>query len=399
MELPKIPLKPQKPQNTEEIILDIRQDGLSTNSAKKNGTSLLDLYNQLNQWVIAQSPIKLQEKLLFFEMLAATLNAGIPVAEALRMLETQSRNPRMGTIIRGMRQSIESGDSLAQAMENTDDVFDKATASIIAAGEKSGKLNEVMKELVMQYERMDMIGKKVKSVMTYPIVVIGFMILAAIVVMIFVVPKLTELFAGSENLPTPTRILVAMSDFFIHKWGLLLVGVTAVTVLFTMWKNSPQGKKDWTMFLLSLPILGEFTQKIVLSRVTRIFSFLITSGVPIIDSLRIASDVAGNVVYKRKFLLAADDLTRGIEISENFSDDPKLFPQMLVKMLAIGEKTASMGSILNKVADFYDEELDRKIKTISKLMEPFIMVVMAIGVGFLLMAIYLPILKMNDTMM
>ncbi|MCF7846960.1 MAG: type II secretion system F family protein [Candidatus Gracilibacteria bacterium] len=402
MDLPKVPQKPSMAENSEEILLDIKGGDAEPRSkkhkkqaARKKG-GLMDLYNELNQQVAELSPVSLKEKLIFFELFVATLNAGVPVAEALRMLETQSQNPKMQRVVRDMRHSIESGDSLAQALLNSDGVFDETTASIVAAGEKSGKLNDVMKELVRQYERMDSIQKKVKGVMTYPIIVVVVMILMVIVVMVAVVPKLVSVFEGAENLPLPTKILIAGSDFFRNQWGLflLILGIVVGGVL--LWKRSPAGKKQWSTFLLSIPIVGDFIQKAVLSRMTRIFSFLIYSGVPIIDGLRISAKVAGNPVYKRKILLAADDLTRGIEISENFSDDPKLFPPMLVKMISVGEKTASLGPVLEKIADFYDEDLERKIKMLSKLIEPFILLLMAGGAVFLILAIYLPILKMND---
>jgi type IV pilus assembly protein PilC len=288
--------------------------------------------------------------------------------------------------------------SLAETMRNQDDVFDEATCSIVEAGETSGKLNEVMKELVTQYERMNLIQKKVKGVMTYPMVVVVVMILAAVVVLLFVIPQLMEIFGDIESLPLPTQIMVAASNILQHSWHFLLMGVIGVGGLFSYWKSTPQGNIQWTNFVLSVPLIGDFVKKMSISKVMRIFSFLIASGVPIIQGLRIASRVANNVIYEKKLLLAADDLTRGIEISENFADDERLFPQMLVSMISVGEKTASLGSVLGKVADFYDEELNRSVSTMSKMMEPIIMAVMAVGVVFLLLAIYLPILQMNDQM-
>jgi type IV pilus assembly protein PilC len=255
-----------------------------------------------------------------------------------------------------------------------------------------------MKELVSQYERMSLIQKKVKGVMTYPVVVIIVMLLAAVVVLLFVIPQLMEIFGDVENLPLPTQIMVAASNMLQHNWLFLLLGLIGLGGLFSYWKSTPQGNVQWTSFLLSVPVIGDFIKKMSISKVMRIFSFLIASGVPIIQGLRIASRVANNVIYEKKLLLAADDLTRGIEISENFADDERLFPQMLVSMISVGEKTASLGSVLEKVADFYDDELNRSVSTISKLMEPVIMAVMAVGVVFLLLAIYLPILQMNDQM-
>lgn len=400
MKLPSLPAQPIMPsENDDDIVLDLKHEFVEEKKEKKvSFTAKLNfgIFNQINQWLIMHSDIKLQDQLIFFELLVSVLHAGIPVGESLRLLEKQTGNPRLKIVINQMGKGIDSGMSLAETMRNQDGVFDEATCSIVEAGETSGKLNEVMKELVTQYERMNLIQKKVKGVMTYPIVVVFVMVLAAVVVLLFVIPQLMEIFGDIESLPLPTQIMVAASNMLQHSWYLLLLGIIGVGGLFSYWKNTPQGNIQWSNFVLSLPLIGDFVKKMSISKVMRIFSFLIASGVPIIQGLRIASRVANNIIYEKKLLLAADDLTRGIEISENFADDERLFPQMLVSMISVGEKTASLGSVLGKVADFYDDELNRSVSTMSKMMEPLIMAVMAVGVVFLLLAIYLPILQMND---
>ncbi len=398
MKLPSLPTVPTiiSSNGDDEIVLDLKHEEKVIKKGIATGFQLnLDLFNQFNTWLIMNSPVPLGDKLIFFELLVSVLHAGIPVAEALRLLEKQTKNERMKIAIKEMGSSIETGMSLAESMRDQDGLFDEATCSIVQAGETSGRLNEVMKELVQQYERMDKIQKKVKSVMTYPVVVIIIMILAAVAVLLFVIPQLMEIF-GDDDLPIPTQIMITASNILQHNWILLLLGVIGIGGVFSYWKSTKTGEIQWANIVLSIPVIGDFVKKSVLSKVMRIFSFLIASGVPIIEGLRISSRIAGNVIYEKKILLAADDLTRGIEISENFSDDERLFPTMLVSMIAIGEKTASLGSVLGKVADFYDEELERSVGTISKMMEPIIMLIMAIGVVFLIMAIYLPILSMND---
>lgn len=402
MKLPTLPVQQMAPSENEDgIVLDLKHEVVEEKKEKNTGFSLnfsLDFFDQINQWMIINSPVKLEDQLMFFELLVSVLHAGIPVGESLRLLEKQTANPHLRIVINNMGQSIDSGLSLAESMRGQGGVFDEATCSIVEAGETSGKLNEVMKELVGQYERMDAIQKKVKGVMTYPVVVIVVMILASVAVLLFVIPQLMEIFGDAENLPMPTQVMITASNTLQNNWLMLLLGVIGFGGAFSYWKSTPQGNTQWTNTLLSVPLIGDFIKKMAISKVMRIFSFLIASGVPIIQGLRIASRVADNVIYEKKLLLAADDLTRGIEISENFADDERLFPQMLVSMISVGEKTASLGSVLGKVADFYDEELDRSVSTMSKMMEPIIMVIMAIGVVFLLMAIYLPILQMNDQM-
>jgi len=399
MKLPSLPTALQSSSQNgdeDEIILDLKHEEVISKKKDAKGFELnIDIFNELNTWLIMNSPVPLGEKLIFFELLVSVLHAGIPVAEALRLLRKQTKNERMKIAITEMSEYIETGMSLAESMRAQDELFDEATCSIVEAGETSGRLNEVMKELVQQYERMDKIQKKVKAVMTYPVVVIVIMILAAVAVLLFVIPQLMVIF-GEDDLPLPTQIMITASEILQHNWHILLVVLIAIAGIFSYWKNTEIGKVQWSNVVLGIPVIGDFVKKSVLSKAMRIFSFLIASGVPIIDALRISSRITGNVIYEKKLLLAADDLTRGIEISENFADDERIFPSMLVSMIAIGEKTASLGSVLEKVADFYDEELERSVGMISKMMEPIIMLVMAIGVVFLIMAIYLPILQMND---
>ncbi len=227
-------------------------------------------------------------------------------------------------------------------------------------------------------------------------IVIIVMVILAVVVIVFVVPKLIKLFGDVANLPMATRILVGASNLVLHKWPLLAAGVGIVIGGFVFWKKTPWGARQWSWFLLSIPIVGTILKGMILSRVTRIFGFLIASGVPIVEGLKISSHIAGNPIYEEKLLLASDDLSKGISIAENLSDNEKLFPPMLINMISIGERTASLEKIMIRIADFYEDELDRKIGMLAKLMEPFILAFIAAGAVFMILAIYLPILKMND---
>lgn len=387
---------PDNMQNAEDLILDIASQDPTKKIEKSNSFSFQELYNSLNDWIINSSNVPLADKLLFFQLVGAMSNAGLPIVDSLQLLLDQTKNPKMVMVIKDMVTSIEAGESLAGSMRQNMDVFDEATCSVVEAGEKSGKLNDILKELVDQYEQLDSITKKIKSVMTYPIVVFVTMILLTVVVLIFVVPKLVELFGSADSLPLPTRVLIFGSDLVINNFILLSIGVTILISSFLYWKKTHSGARIWGTFLFMLPVVGDILQKMILTKVARIFGFLMTAGVPVVESLKIASHVAENELYQEKLLLAADDLTKGISIAENLSDDERLFPKMIVNMMAIGEKTASLDTIMSKAADFYKEELERKVEGLSKIMEPIIMAIIACGVVFMILAIYLPILKMND---
>jgi type IV pilus assembly protein PilC len=232
--------------------------------------------------------------------------------------------------------------------------------------------------------------------MTYPIIVVVFMGLLTVVVLIFVVPKLEELFGGADQLPLPTQILINGSSFLLSYWMYMLGTLFVSFFAFKRWVKTRSGSKIWNTAILKTPIFGPIIKNMILTRISRIFGFLISAGVPVVESLKIASHIAENDLYQEKLLLAADDLTKGISIAENLSDDEKLFPKMLVNMMAIGEKTASLDSVMGKAADFYKEELERQMDGLSKMMEPIILSIIACGAVFMILAIYLPILQMND---
>jgi len=384
------------PTGGNDIFLDIDQSENVSEIKKTKEINLLDLYERINDWMIEHSPIKFEEKLLFFQLLTTIADAGVGIPEALKLLYQQMDNPAFKKVIMGLEKLMNRGDSFADALSYYPKVFDEATCSIVRAGENSGKMSDVLRELVKQFERFNKIQKKAKGVMMYPVIVIIVMALLLVVVMTVVVPKLEGIFGGSDNLPLPTRIMIGMSDFFINQWYIIIIGLAAMIGGFVAWIKSAKGKIQIGNIVLRIPVIGGFVKKMVLSRITRIMGFLISAGVPIIDSVTISADVSGNPVYRRKMLLAGQDLSRGIEISENFADDEHLFPSMLVRMMSIGERTSSLGTVLGKLADYYDEELEREVGTLSKLMEPIILVFMAVGAVFMILAIYLPILQLND---
>ncbi len=391
-------LDPNTAPQKEELHLDIISDELIEDKKKKVRKSE-GLFDLINNYLIEISTITLQDKLLFFQLLSAMISAGLPILEGLNLLHGQMRNPKLKWVIADLITSIEQGHSFAEAMRENIDVFDEATCAIMESGEKSGKLNDVMKELVSQFEQLDMISKKVKSVMTYPIVVIVTMIVLGIVVLVFVVPKLLEIFGGVDNLPLPTQIMIFFSNLIRHNWAIISFFCIIAFFVFNMWKKSESGSRKLGSIILALPVIGNILRGMILNRITRIFGFLISAGVPIVDGLKITSHIAGNDIYKEKLLLAADDLKKGISIAENLSDDEEHFPPMLINMISIGEKSASLDTIMLKAADFYKSELERKIDNLSKIMEPIILGFIAVGAVFMILAIYLPILRMNDAIL
>ncbi len=355
--------------------------------------------DKLNDIVAELNPVSQKEILFFFELLGTLNNAGLPVIESLDILSRQTKNPKLKKIIKQIRNDMEEGSSFAESLRRHNKVFDEAKCSIIEAGEKSGKLNTILKELILQLEKMNFLRGQVKGVMLYPTIVIIVMAILTIILLIFVVPKLENIFDGRDNLPLPTQVLVNSSEYLIGNWFGIGFAAIVLTGLLLFWKTTMNGKRTIDIIGINTPIIGKILKKMILSRITRMFSLLLTAGVPIVESLKIAANVAGNHLYKEKLLLASEDISRGISIAENLADKEKLFPEICINMIAIGEKTASLDTVMGRVASFYDEELEREIKSLSKILEPFILAFIACGAVFMILAIYLPILKMNDTML
>jgi len=213
--------------------------------------------------------------------------------------------------------------------------------------------------------------------------------------MTMVVPKIVEIFGDKDKLPPITKVLIATSDFFVGYWWLIIILLVGSVIAISFWRNTESGHYRFDKILLRLPIMGKVIQKVILSKFARVLSNLLSSGISIVESLRIVSDVVGNEAYRQRILLLREDIKKGIKIGESLEDD-SLFPEMLVQMIKVGEETAKLDTIIIKIADFYDEEVDTTISSINKLLEPIIIVSMAIVVGFIAVGIMQPIMNLAD---
>ncbi len=364
---------------------------------KYTGNPIVDYYTKVNEFIVDHTKIRVKEKAVFFRLLSVMLNAGLPLIKSLRTLGVQSeKNPRLAKILFACAGSIEGGKSLSEAMLAYPDVFGDSEVGMVKAGEASGQLNKTLKAIASEQEKNASITGKVKGAMIYPIVIITLLVVAMTLVIMMVVPQLESLFTqtGSE-LPLPTRILITLSDVFNNYWPFVILGVVLFGMAFNWWKKTRTGKLAIDTVVLKLPIFGEIIRKMTLSRFSRGFANLMGSGVPIIKSIEIVSHSLGNEVYKRRLILTAEDMRRGIPMAENLSES-KLFPKMLVNMIEIGEQTAQLENVMLKVAEFYDEEVDNVVSALTKIMEPMILVIIGLGVGFLVAAIMLPIMQLTD---
>jgi type IV pilus assembly protein PilC len=361
------------------------------------GNPVLDAYQHLNDYIIEHSKIKLTAKATFFRLLAVMLNAGLSLIRSLNTLAVQQdKTPRLARVLFAMANTIEGGRSLSDAMGDYPDVFDDSQVGVVKAGEASGQLNRTLKSLADEMEKSASVSGKIKGAMIYPAVIMSILIVVVFLMMTMVIPQLSSLFASSgKELPLPTVIMVWISNFCLNYWYVLIGGIVGTVIGFNVWKKTRSGKFLWDAAKLKFPVFGPVVQKGAISKFARGFANLMSSGVPIIKAMEIISHAVGNEVYKRRLMLCAEDMKRGIPMAENMAES-KLFPSMLVNMIEVGEQTAQLDTVILKVADFYDDEIDEIIKNISKTMEPMIMVVMGVVIGGIVAAIMLPIMQLTS---
>jgi type IV pilus assembly protein PilC len=332
-----------------------------------------------------------KELVIFSRQLATMINAGLPLVRALRILEEQTENKEFKKILDGVASDVEAGSSLSIALGKYPKIFNKVYRTLIRSGEASGKLDEVLLRLADQLENdYAMIGK-IRSAMAYPLFIMGALIIAGILMMILVVPQLKTLFEQSNiALPWTTKVLMAVSNFFVGYWWILLIIIVVAIFGFRSWITSQEGRRSWDRIKLKIPIFGNLARKIYMVRFNRTLGTLISGGLPILEALEITSEAVGNTVYKEAIEDTAKKVEAGVGIGTSLKKH-KDFPVMVSQMVDVGEKTGNVDEILNRLADFYNNEVDAMTKTLSSLLEPILMIIMGVGVGILVASIIMPI--------
>lgn len=327
----------------ERVVAPKKDEGIVLNIAEAKGTKMLirsktsplalsgnrltDTYRKINAFFIDHTKITIREKATVLRLLGVMLNAGLPLIKSLNTLSNQStKNKRLARVLADLAQEIEGGSSLSGGMASYPDVFDEAQIGVVKAGEASGQLNKTLKSLAKEMEKSASVAGKIKGALIYPIVILTLLVAVIFLLMIMVVPQITKLFTETGGtLPLPTQILIGTSNFFVDWWPFIVISVAALIFGLMAAKKTRSGKYLWDLMLLKLPIFGTIFQKGALSKFARGLSNMLSSGVPIIQSLEIVAHSIGNEVYKRRLLLTAEDMKKGIPMAENMSDS-KLSP-------------------------------------------------------------------------
>lgn len=386
-----------------KIILNIQEEhkvnGLASKKRFFGLKNILpgDVVNKVNSYLVTHSKVKENVKANFFHLLSVMINAGIPMINALKALAQQEEsNSKMMIVISELVDIVEGGKSLSDALLAHPDVFSEKDVGMVHSGEVSGQLSDTLENLADDTLKAYEIKGKVKSAMLYPVVVMLLLITVFVGMMIFVIPKLTDLFSGfGEELPLLTRIVVGISDFMLNQKIMLIGGVAALIFGFIMFKKTAFGHFALDKFKLKVPLFGPLFQKAYLARFARSLSNLLNSGLSIVTTLEIVANSVGNEVYRKKLLLASEDIKQGIPMAESLAES-EFFPPMLLSMIDVGEKTAQLDTILAKVASFYENEVSTSVNGLSKILEPIILVIIGLSVGLVVGAIMIPIMKMSE---
>lgn len=349
----------------------------------------------INDTLVKNQKVKLKDKVTFYRLLATMVNAWLTVLQAIRVLHSEQKSPVMKKVQESMIRDIQSGQSLSATLKLFPKSFSDSEIAMVESGEKTGKLNAALLQLATQIEKLASLSRKLIGALIYPALIVCVMIGVIFVLMWQVVPKLIGIFADFWGLPPATQMLINVSDFIQSYWYLFFILPVVFTSGLTAWRKTERGLYITDKILLKIPGIGTLLQKIIISRFARLLASLMWSGVSIVEALRIISGALGNEVYRQRVLLLREDVTRGVTMGKSLEDDP-LFPDMVTQMIRVGEETAKIDTIIIKVADFYDEEVDGAVSAVNKIIEPIIIVTMAIVVGFIAYAIMTPIMQLSD---
>ena len=338
---------------------------------------------------------KKEEIVIFTRQLATMIGAGIPMLESLEILKEQASSRNFRMLLGEVIEDVRSGQDLSTAFGRWEKVFSDVYVSMIKAGEASGQLDDILERLADYMEASERLKRDIKSAMTYPVVSLVLIFGITGFLMVSIVPKFKEVFASMDiELPGLTQGVLAASDFIQEQWLLGIVGLFLLFGLLHIYKRTDKGSYQWDWMMLRLPVFGDLFQKVGLSRFSKTFSTMLKSGVPILGALEIVADTSGNRIISEAVLNARENVRQGEGLAGPLSDSP-VFPPMVTRMVGIGEKTGSLEVLLEKISEFYDDQVSATVKQLTSLIEPIMIAVMGIVVGTICLSVFLPIFELQ----
>jgi type IV pilus assembly protein PilC len=376
---------------------------------RQRGLIVLDVSEKTSPFAIEDvfkrwKSVDMRELAVFSRQFATLVASGMPMLRTLHTLEEQTQDEMIKEAVAGVRADVEAGSSLEQAMERHPRVFDRLFRAMVRSGEQSGRLEEALDRIAFQVEKTDALRRQVKSALMYPALVFGVAVVVLLAVVAFIIPVFVGIFEDiaadnpgeSAALPLPTQVCVTASDAITGYWYLLLPGLVISFFAFFRWKRTEKGKELWDRFLLRVPFkIGDVIQKVALARWSRTFAGSVSAGVPMLQSIRLTGETAGNIVVEQAMENVYASVKRGGSIAAPIEQAP-IFPPMVGHMISVGEETGQLEHMLAKIADFYEAEVDAKVKALTALIEPVMIVFVGGIVGFIVISMYLPIFTLYD---
>lgn len=345
-----------------------------------------------------QRSIKPKEIILFTRYLTTMLNAGMPILKALDIIAKDQQNPTMKSVVLSLRNSISSGTTLSDSLSQFPEYFSEIYVNLTRAGEKSATLDKVLGRLVKYLDKINRLKSKVKTALIYPITIIVIATVVSLILLLFVVPQFQTMFQNAGvQLPLFTRIVIHVSDVLRHFWWLFLgIGVFAVWGIRFLKRTNEFFADKLDAFILRIFVIGPVIKKSIIARFTRTLAITLDAGLPIVDSMRSMINVMGNRTYSKGVFKICEDIVNGNQLAASL-ESTRLFPNMVVQMIAVGEASGALGEMLNNIANYYEEEVDYIADNLSTILEPLIIVVLGVIMGCFIIAMYLPIFKLGST--
>jgi type IV pilus assembly protein PilC len=340
--------------------------------------------------------VKDKDIVIFTRQLATMIDAGLPLVQCLDILGSQTENKTLAKTVNQVRSDVESGATFADALKKHPKIFDNLYCNMVAAGEAGGILDTILGRLAAFMEKFAKIKGQIKSAMIYPSVILFVAISVVSLLMVIVVPMLANIFVEAKmQLPFPTRVVMAISNF-LKSWGglILLFTIIGFFVGLKQFRKTEKGQRTTDGIALKIPVAGSLIQRVAVAKFTRTLGTLLTSGVPILEGLLIVSRTAGNKVVEEAILATRQSVSEGKTLADPLGR-AKIFPAMVVSMISVGEATGALDNMLNKIADFYDDEVDSAVAALTSMLEPMLMIFLGITVGFVIVAMYMPIFQMG----
>lgn len=374
----------------------VRKDGSTIMGIeeKRSSVSFARWFERANELF---STIKESEKIIFVRNLGTMVQAGLPLSRALSVIERQTKNKKLRSVLTAVNRDVTKGLSFHEALGKHEKVFPRILISMARAGEESGQLAEALFVVAQQLERAYTLKKKVRGALIYPIIIVIAMVAIGILMLIYVVPTLSQTFKElNADLPTSTQIIIGVSDFIAGNILISLLGLLGVLVAFVAAARTKQGMRALDAVFIRIPIIGELVREVNAARTTRTLASLLSAGVPVIESLSITENVLQNSYYKEVLHEAQARVQKGNPFAGIFIERSDIYPVMVGEMMAVGEETGQLSSMLEQIADFYEEDVSQRTKDLSTVIEPFLMLIIGSVVGFFAVSMIAPIYSISN---